>query len=550
MAGFLQDPQNIQSLQGPNPLNNPVLGKMLQERALAAQQPQESQATAAPAMPTLGRVEHTHDIAGMEAPQAAAPSAAAPTPAPTTLQSAPMPKPLAKIAPVQPSPAELAHQTEYNRLTGAGPNPNEGKSGISQIHNPVGRTLLHIAEAVGGGLFPTIAMGIPGTQLHHQMLVGNESRALDQEQRNRKDTAQEQLENAKAQHQFDLDNGEAKSPTTEIGLFLKDPAQFAKYREMVQRAQATGKPEFIKDGEGNIVGMVDSKGVPHSASDPNLDPQAKAIMDAAKPRQPSLPEGERPLPNADNLNKALEARFQVLNPGKPLPPQFQIPPNATQKDYDRVDKALEAVERATGTREQQNQTMEMRRQTAALAAANAGRAEERPGKTILDKAEATFHQAHQSAEDLRNFISMAQAGNKVTAQAIPLEGTLAIVTSQGVKRINRTEVEQNQAAGSLFDNIMGRVGKLGSGQPVPPDLLRDWAKLADMMERTSYDTYKSTFDSAKKRYHLNDEEPLPGPGGGAGSTNRGANDSRYQVNHLYGGKKYLGGDINKPENWQ
>ncbi len=156
----------------------------------------------------------------------------------------------------------------------------------------------------------------------------------------------------------------------------------------------------------------------------------------------------------------------------------------------------------------------MRRQTQAIAAANAERSAERPGKSALDKAEAAYRSAQESAGALKNFIAMAKSGNKVTAQAIPLEGTLAIVTSQGVKRINRTEVEQNQAAGSLFDNIMGRVGKLTAGQPVPPDLLNDWDKLADMMQKGSYQTYKGAFDSAKKRYHLTDEEPLPEPKGG------------------------------------
>ncbi len=418
-------------------------------------------------------------------------------------------KPLATAQPSQPAQPSLGPEgQEAARLRGS-------KPGAEQIHNPFLRTLATVGDALASTVTPHLASFIPGTTAHHNVLMGNAEAGAKEEQAAKTAGTEAKLKEAQTRHanaQADtLENPQDKPITNEMELFLKDPQQFARYRELVTRAQASGKPEFVRDGAGNIVGFVDPKGMPHSANDPGLDPQAKAIMDAAQPKQPSLPEGERPLQNTDNLNKALESRFQVLNPGKPLPEQFKIPPNSTQKDYDRVDKALEGLERAAGTKAQQDQIAEMRRQTMAIAAGNAARAEERPGRGLLDKAENTYRQAQQSATDLRNFISMAQAGNKVTAQAIPLEGTLAIVTSQGVKRINRTEVENNQAAGSLFDNIMGRVGKMTAGQPVPPDLLKDWARLADMMEKTSYDSYKGAFDSAKKRYHLNDEEPLPAP---------------------------------------
>lgn len=211
----------------PYPLNNPVLGRMLQERQQQAAQPQPEAAPGPSSTPdamnvgpqpqTLGRIEHTHDIAGMDggglAPQPVAPQ-----------------KPLAKVNPIQPNPAELGHQAEYNRLTGVGPDPKQGKSGISQIHNPVGRTLLQIADAVGGGLFPRIAMNIPGTQLHHNMLVRNEKGALDQEQTNRKDTAAEELDAAKAEHQINTEDQQAKSAgaphtiTTADGIMQFNPS--------------------------------------------------------------------------------------------------------------------------------------------------------------------------------------------------------------------------------------------------------------------------------------------------------------------------------------
>lgn len=66
------------------------------------------------------------------------------------------------------------------------------------------------------------------------------------------------------------------------------------------------------------------------------------------------PEGELALPNVDQMNKALASRYQVLNPGKPLPAEYTLPPNATQKEYDRISGSLSATENATATKAQRD----------------------------------------------------------------------------------------------------------------------------------------------------------------------------------------------------
>lgn len=84
------------------------------------------------------------------------------------------------------------------------------------------------------------------------------------------------------------------------------------------------------------------------------------------------PEGELPLPNPDQMNLALKSRFNVLHPNQPLPPQFTLPANATQKDYDRIDKSLGAVENAEGTKTQRDISNQMRADAAANAKGNKG----------------------------------------------------------------------------------------------------------------------------------------------------------------------------------
>jgi hypothetical protein len=91
------------------------------------------------------------------------------------------------------------------------------------------------------------------------------------------------------------------------------------------------------------------------------------IRAAGKPAEKELP-----LSNPDQMNQALRSRFNVLHPNQPLPPQFTLPANATQGDYDRIDKSLGAVENAEGTKAQRDISNQMRLDAAANAKGNKG----------------------------------------------------------------------------------------------------------------------------------------------------------------------------------
>lgn len=145
------------------------------------------------------------------------------------------------------------------------------------------------------------------------------------------------------------------------------------------------------------------------------------------------------------------------------------------------------------------------------------------GRKLLDSAEKQFRTGTQSADEMQQMIDGARGGNKVFAAAVPLEGALAINTSQGVKRINRTEVDQIAGAGSLFDKIHGEIGKLTAGQPIPPNVLNDQEQLVKLLKKGAYDNYKGTFDSAQKRYNLTNETPLADPNSSAPHTGAGGN---------------------------
>lgn len=77
---------------------------------------------------------------------------------------------------------------------------------------------------------------------------------------------------------------------------------------------------------------------------------AQETADARMKAAQKQPEGEMPLPNIDQMNKALANRYAVANPGKQVPPEYQLPPNATQKEYDRLNASLSATENAAATK--------------------------------------------------------------------------------------------------------------------------------------------------------------------------------------------------------
>jgi hypothetical protein len=116
-----------------------------------------------------------------------------PSPAPQALSAppAPMPKPLATVKPAPKSPGYQQAESEFSRLTAPPPTDpallhtkaNTGAPGVQQVHNKFGRVLGTIADAIGTGLFPGIAMAVPGTTAHHMLLTNQAGHALGTQQK-------------------------------------------------------------------------------------------------------------------------------------------------------------------------------------------------------------------------------------------------------------------------------------------------------------------------------------------------------------------------------
>lgn len=183
----------------PNPTANPVLSEI--DNAHASLSPQAQQALDQ-AHKTL-MAPMAQPTAGVQTIAPPSQSTAAPAAAPMRPMAAPGPA-TPTIAPPSANQQELTRLTTPPRAAGdplAHTGADTGRSGIDQIHNPWLRVPTQIASAIGSAFFPNVAAGIPGTEMHHNVLVHQAQGHVAQEQEVQNDEAKRKLEGAQAVNQ-------------------------------------------------------------------------------------------------------------------------------------------------------------------------------------------------------------------------------------------------------------------------------------------------------------------------------------------------------------
>lgn len=112
------------------------------------------------------------------------PAGASAAPAAITNPTRPQPQAVPPTAAAGPAEAHLASITAPPP---ADPNlvhtkQNTGTAGVNQIHNPWARVPLQILAGIGETFAPRLAAALPGTESHHQLLVGEAENAVKQQQ--------------------------------------------------------------------------------------------------------------------------------------------------------------------------------------------------------------------------------------------------------------------------------------------------------------------------------------------------------------------------------
>jgi hypothetical protein len=139
---------------------------------------------------------------------------------------------------------------------------------------------------------------------------------------------------------------------------------------------------------------------------------------------------------------------------------------------------------------------------------------QRQGIQNLQKQSDAYTQFLGTANSLKQSLAAAKTGNEMAAAVAPLQGTLFITTSEGVKRINQTELEGVAGAGSLAQRIEGALGKQTGKGPLSDQLKNDMANLVDLYTQAKYGSYEKQAQYTQKLHGLDpDKTPILDQGG-------------------------------------
>jgi hypothetical protein len=105
------------------------------------------------------------------------------------------------------------------------------------------------------------------------------------------------------------------------------------------------------------------------------------------------------------------------------------------------------------------------------------------------KLDETYIKAKSVTDSMGHLLDLAEHGNKAAGSNIPLVGVETLNAINGIKRINSAEIAQYSNAGSLLDQIKGKIGKLAEGKPIPQDVMDDIRELHHTLGQQAYQEY-------------------------------------------------------------
>ena len=275
-------------------------------------------------------------------------------------------RPLSGLSPIEtewqrlhhsPTPDEQLPFTGVNGKTvGGGTHTpmNTGASGISQIHNPWARIPLQVLDAIGSTFTPRLASAIPGTTMHHNALVGQNQKAMDEEQgiadketKRGLETAQtgeaearaEAAKNPKAQKtepaekvittdqgymQWNPQTERYDIPAGKPGTKDEKPDLHSEYSKAVMAAQAAGKKPMDDPHVQELLEALQAEGKQPTPKEPGRDDKQIAIYQAeAKAKNPKLTDDQAYEQAYNQWTKQTKmdpgtARANIFVQGKPV----------------------------------------------------------------------------------------------------------------------------------------------------------------------------------------------------------------------------------------
>lgn len=339
--------------------------------------------------------------------------------------------------------------------------PDPGKPGF---FHALGRVASRIGNIAGDIVAPSTMMLIPGTDLNRAMEHNSNVR-----------------EQALMQQQDIAQQGAADQHNQALATTAKTQAEAGLEQQALAHPENWSEPVATDQGYVRI-NKLTNEIVPVTYNGKTLMPYVKPLTD----------ESTQPLSNGPAYQAAMADRWHQLNPGKPMPPQYILPSNATVGDYTRINSALTSLEQAAYQQQvhqdSQANAAATRDAAASARAAAAGNQEE----AGLDRISTRIIKPYQ--DDLKagqsKFDSIDQAMHDIDSgyvgQALGLPGLMkAVVSGQGSGiRITQAELNSIFAHRGIKGDVNSYINSLnGKGSWTAADKANVRAILSDARDR-------------------------------------------------------------------
>lgn len=467
---------------------NPILNEILTAHANLSPQAKEvvQRAGVDPSKLQPGAADAT--------PQAASPAPVRPiSPPGPSLPS--LTTPQASAAPA-PDPNMVRDQAELSRITAppiashdpttgainplAHTQADTGRAGKDQIHNPWGRAALNIADAIGGGFFPKIDMLLPGTQLHHNMLVREQQGLVGQDEQRANEESQRATQTAQQQH-LGAETAKLGQPTPE------DYQEIPTSKGIVRMGKHSGEadPLMVNGEQAQPVDKTSTEkpDLKTMLADAVADAQKRGVKAHDDPRVQELletmqEEGRQPVPKeparddrqiaiyqkeikAKNPNltddQAYEQAFNQWNK------QTKVEPGVARMEVMGQNREYPVINRQSGQLEMRN-AQEINASKGTYAPAGVGAA-------AMGK-EAVFQDLHYNIDTARKAINGLESMDAGTRAALsyalrhtdPASAFSTFLTGAAGQAMNPQQQEAVQALALLAENAMTLRGVSGMGQ--------------------------------------------------------------------------------------
>lgn len=103
---------------------------------------------------------------------------------------------------------------------------------------------------------------------------------------------------------------------------------------------------------------------------------------------------------------------------------------------------------------------------------------------------------------LKGSVALAQSGNKVAPNLETIEVLRSIVN-----RVNSNELKQVGASGNAIDWLKSVGGKWTAGQPIPENIQKDFASIADAQLKLAQVKHATVYGTVAQKYGLKDLKP-------------------------------------------